>query len=135
MAVSYDSFSDEITIKIGHGKGTHLVPVKQPTRFCRQFGIKFKINTVVNRHNFEENTNQQIQDIAPFRWKVFQVLMVEEENHSEAMLCDVFLISDKEFKLFCDAHRHYECFVPESKDVMRSSYLLLDEYKRFLNKG
>ena len=137
MAVSCDSFHEETNVKIGRGKGTHLDHVRRLSRMCKTHGIKFKINTVVCRHNFKENMNRHIQEIAPFRWKVFQVLMIEGENHSEDTLRDVrsFLITDEEFKLFCDAHRHNECFVPEPNDVMRSSYLLLDEYMRFLNKG
>lgn len=137
IAVSCDSFDEETNVKIGRGKGTHLDDVRKLSERCKARGIKLKINTVVNRHNFKEDMNQQIEAIAPFRWKVFQVLMVEGENHSEETLRDVrsFLITDDEFKLFCDAHRDHECFVPESNDVMRSSYLLLDEYMRFLNKG
>lgn len=137
MAVSCDSFNEETNVKIGRGKGRHLDQVRGLSRMCKEHGIKLKINTVVNRHNFREDMNQPIREIAPFRWKVFQVLMVEGENHSEHTLRDVrsFLITDDEFRVFCDAHRHHECFVPEANDVMRSSYLLLDEYMRFLNKG
>lgn len=137
MAVSCDSFHEETNIKIGRGEGTHLEMVRRLSRMCKKHGIKLKINTVVNRHNFKEDMNQQIQEIAPFRWKVFQVLLIEGENHSEETLRDVrsFLITDEEFNIFCDAHKHNEFFVPEPNDVMRSSYLLLDEYMRFMNKG
>lgn len=96
-----------------------------------------KINTVVNRYNFHEDMNAAIEEIQPFRWKCFQVLIVPEENGSEHTLRDArrFLINNDEWHLFCDMHKHQECFVPESNDVMASSYLLLDEYLRFLNKG
>ena len=96
-----------------------------------------KINTVVNRYNFHEDMNAAIEEIQPFRWKCFQVLIVPEENGSEHTLRDArrFLISDDEWRLFNEKHRHQECFVPEGNDVMASSYLLLDEYLRFLNKG
>ena len=36
---------------------------------------------------------------------------------------------------FCEGHKHHTCFVPESNDVMASSYLLLDQYLCFLNEG
>ena len=137
MAVSCDSFDEATNVRIGRGRGAHLDQVGKLSRLCKQHGIKFKINTVVNRYNFREDMNGPIKAIDPFRWKVFQVLLVEGENHSEDTLRDVrrFLISDEEFKLFCDAHRHHAFFVPESNRVMRSSYLLLDEHMRFLNKG
>ena len=80
--------------------------------------------------------NAQIQALAPFRWKCFQVLVIKDENDSSDTLRDArrFTISNEEFKEFCDRHRHNGCFVEEGNDVMRSSYLLLDEYMRFLNK-
>ena len=96
-----------------------------------------KINTVVNRYNFHEDMNAAIEKIQPFRWKCFQVLIVPEENGSEHTLRDArrFLISDDEWRLFNDRHKHQQRFCPEGNDVMASFYLLLDEYLRFLNKG
>ncbi|KAI4214002.1 MAG: hypothetical protein LQ351_003406 [Letrouitia transgressa] len=137
MAVSCDSFDEETNVKIGRGTGNHLKTVMELSQMCKERGIKLKINTVVNQYNFREDMNKAIERIDPFRWKVFQVLIVEEENGSEHTLRDArrFRISDEEWKFFCDRHRRQECFVPEGNDVMASSYLLLDEYLRFLNKG
>jgi radical S-adenosyl methionine domain-containing protein 2 len=48
LAISCDSFDPETNIKIGRGRGRENV--EQLTRvagWCRHFGIKFKINTVV----------------------------------------------------------------------------------------
>ena len=60
-----------------------------------------------------------------------------EKNGSEKTLRNAreLLISDEEWRVFCDRHRGNGFFVPERNDVMASSYLLLDEYIRFLNKG
>jgi hypothetical protein len=39
-------------------------------------------------------------------------------------------------KGYCERHRHLgDRFIPESNAVMAKSYLLLDEYMRFLDKG
>lgn len=46
-----------------------------------------------------------------------------------------FVITDEQFKNFCDKHEHLKCFVPESNELMASSYLILDEYLCFLDKG
>lgn len=137
MAISCDSFDEATNIKIGRGAGNHLKTVTNLSRMCKEHGIKLKINTVVNRYNFEEDMNANIEKIQPFRWKCFQVLVVPEENGSERTLRDAspFVIEDHEFDLFCDKHKRRESFVPESNKVMASSYLLLDEYLRFLNKG
>ena len=137
MAVSCDSFDEATNIKIGRGTGNHLKKFQQLCRMCKDSGIMFKVNTVVNRYNFQEDMNVAIQEIRPVRWKCFQVLIVPEENGSKGSLRDAtqFTISDEEWRFFCDRHRHQKCFVPEGNDVMASSYLLLDEYLRFLNKG
>lgn len=137
MAVSCDSFDDETNIKIGRGTGNHLKTFMDLCEICKEHGVMLKVNTVVNRYNFQEDMNAAIERIQPFRWKVFQVLIVPEENGSEHTLRDArrFLITDEEWRLFCDKHQHQKCFVPEGNDVMASSYLLLDENLCFLNKG
>jgi len=137
MAVSCDSFNDTTNIKIGRGTGNHLKTFMDLCEMCREHGVMFKVNTVVNRYNFQEDMNAAIEKIKPFRWKCFQVLIVPEENGSERTLRDArrFVISDDEWHLFCGKHKHQECFIPEGNDVMASSYLLLDENLCFLNKG
>ncbi|KAA6408559.1 MAG: radical s-adenosyl methionine domain-containing 2 [Lasallia pustulata] len=137
IAVSCDSFNEETNISIGRGQGAHLKSVTKLSQLCRSHGIKFKVNTVVNRYNLHEDMHAPIRAIAPFRWKCFQVLIVEGENDSATTKTNAhrFTITPGEFEAFCDAHSDLECLVPEPNDVMRSSYLLLDEYMRFLNKG
>ncbi|KAN0070920.1 hypothetical protein V8E54_011085 [Elaphomyces granulatus] len=137
LAVSCDSFHEEVNVRIGRGNGAHLPNVLRLSRLCREHGIKFKLNTVVNKYNYQEDMNQQIAEIQPFRWKCFQVLIIEGENDSEATLrnANTFTITDAEYESFCIRHSHHPCFVPESNNVMKSSYLILDEYMRFLNKG
>jgi radical S-adenosyl methionine domain-containing protein 2 len=85
-----------------------------------------------------------IQELQPFRWKVFQVLFVEDENDASTSETAVdqrkrdaraLLISDEQFEIFCGKHRQLEAFVPEPNDLMASSYLILDEFLCFLDKG
>ncbi|KAL2057376.1 hypothetical protein ABVK25_002429 [Lepraria finkii] len=137
MAVSCDSFDDTTNVKIGRGTGNHVKTFMDLCEMCKEHGVMFKVNTVVNRYNFQEDMNAAIDKIKPFRWKCFQVLIVPEENGSENTLRDArrFVINDEEWRLFCDKHKRQECFVPEGNDVMASSYLLLDENLCFLNKG
>ncbi len=137
MAVSCDSFIEATNVKIGRGTGHHLEKFRNLSQLCKDHGIKFKINTVVCKYNWDEDMNAAIASLAPTRWKCFQVLIVPEENGSDQTLRDArdFVITDEQFKHFCDGHKHHECFVPEGNDVMASSYLLLDEFLCFLNKG
>ncbi|KAH8803478.1 hypothetical protein F5884DRAFT_861799 [Xylogone sp. PMI_703] len=138
LAISCDSFDPETNIKIGRGKnGENIEQLIKVAGWCRQFGIKFKINTVVCSLNWNEDMIQSITQLQPFRWKVFQCLIVTGENDNEQRKRDarLFLVSDEQWKTFCNRHKHLKCFVPESNEMMKSSYLILDEYMRFLDKG
>ena len=137
MAVSCDSFNEEINKAIGRGTGTHLTVVRHLANQCHKRGIKFKLNTVVNRHNVGEDMSSQITSLNPSRWKCFQVLSVTGENDSEKTLRNVnpMLISDEEFRGFCDRHKSVKVLVPENNSTMKSSYLLLDEKMCFLNQN
>jgi len=136
LAVSCDSFNRETNSMIGRKSGNPLSRLRNIAKWCREFNIKFKLNTVVNRYNVDEDMNEQISELNPFRWKCFQVLVDESENNHAEALRDVtpFLITDEEFASFIQRHRKQLCLVEEPNDVMRSSYLILDEYMRFLSK-
>lgn len=95
-------------------------------------------------YNWRGDMAETVRQLDPFRWEAFQVLLVKGEN--DAVERDVILstrkrnarkllISDNQFEAFCDKHRHLECFVPEPNSLMASSYLIVDEYLCFLDKG
>ncbi|KAF9465315.1 radical SAM enzyme [Collybia nuda] len=138
MGVSCDSFDDETNLKIGRsdkGKGIHKNKVFEVAEWCRDRGIMFKMNTVVNKYNWEEDMNDSVAEINPFRWKVFQVLLLEGENLGPGAIRDAtdLVISKDEFQAFLTRHESQKCLVPEDNDAMENSYLLLDEEMRFLN--
>ena len=66
-----------------------------------------------------------------------QVLIVNGENDSDTTLRDArrFQITDEEFQQFCDKHENCTGFVAEPNNIKKDSYLILDEYMRFLDKG
>lgn len=137
LAVSSDSFDEATNIEIGRGSGNQVPTLYKIGVWCQQYGIQFKINTVVNKLNHMEDMNQHIRALAPFRWKCFQVLIVDGENDSSETLRDArrFTITDHEFDLFCQRHQDQPCFVPEPNRLMAKSYLILDEYMRFLDRN
>ncbi|KAF5658610.1 radical s-adenosyl methionine domain-containing protein [Fusarium circinatum] len=138
LAISCDSFNPETNKKIGRGDdGGNVIRLFRIAEWCREYGIKFKLNTVVNIHNWNEDMSAEIDELAPFRWKVFQCLLVAGENEDATRLRDArtFLVTDEQWKTFCDRHKHLPCYVPEDTNAMASSYLLLDEYMCFLDKG
>lgn len=131
LAVSCDSFNEATNIKIGRGNGDNVKQLFKIRDWCERFGIKFKLNTVVCRYNFEENMAERVEELRPFRWKCFQVLKVEGENDSNETLRNVrkFEIEDEEFGTFSKRHAYLGCFVPESNAIMAESYLVLDEVR------
>lgn len=47
-----------------------MLLVRAFRRWCQDRNIMFKLNTVVNKYNWEEDMNDGIEEIGPFRWKV-----------------------------------------------------------------
>ncbi|KAI0395213.1 hypothetical protein F5Y17DRAFT_474677 [Xylariaceae sp. FL0594] len=142
LGVSCDSFDEATNMAIGRGTGENVAQLFRVRAWCRELGIKFKLNTVVCAHNWREDMADTVARLDPFRWKVFQVLYVEGENdavdsHLDQRKRDArkLLITDDQFEHFCSRHRHLGCFVPEPNSLMASSYLILDEYLCFLDKG
>lgn len=139
LAISCDSFIAATNEKIGRGQDgdAHIQQLFNVAAWCRKYGIKFKINTVVNAYNWDEDMASHIEKLAPFRWKVFQCLIVEGENDNATRVRDArrFLITDEQWRTFCDRHKHLECYVPEDNDTMAGSYLNVDEDMCFLDKG
>lgn len=136
IAVSCDSFIEETNIKLGRGTGRYFELLKTVSELCHRFGVKFKVNTAVNRHNFDEDMNESIKQLDPSCWQCFQVLVVEGQNDSITALRNPerFVITSEEFRKFCDVHSHNEFFVAQPTSLKRDSYLILDEYMRFLDK-
>lgn len=81
---------------------------------------------VVCSLNWEEDMSAMVEKLDPFRWKVFQVLVVAGENENGQRKRDAtkFVISDEQYEEFCRKHRHLKCFVPEPNSAMKSSYLV-----------
>ncbi|XP_005998977.1 S-adenosylmethionine-dependent nucleotide dehydratase RSAD2 [Latimeria chalumnae] len=137
LAISCDSFDEETNRLIGRGQGkkNHIESLNRVRNWCTDYKVAFKINTVINRFNAEDDMNEQITALNPVRWKVFQCLIIEGENAGEDALrqAEKFVIDDEDFQKFLDHHKHIKCLVPESNQKMRDSYLILDEYMRFLD--
>ncbi|XP_052601735.1 radical S-adenosyl methionine domain-containing protein 2 [Peromyscus californicus insignis] len=137
LAISCDSFNEDINVLIGRGQGkkNHVENLQKLRKWCRDYKVAFKINSVINRFNVDEDMNEHIKDLSPVRWKVFQCLLIEGENSGEDALREAerFLISNEEFEAFLERHKEVSCLVPESNQKMKDSYLILDEYMRFLN--
>ncbi|KAF7669685.1 hypothetical protein LDENG_00142690 [Lucifuga dentata] len=106
LAISCDSFDEETNrlIDRSQGRKSHLDNLYKIRSWCQQY-------------------------------KVFQCLLIDGENVGENALREAerFVISNQQFQEFLDRHSSIGCLVPESNEKMRNSYLILDEYMRFLD--
>lgn len=121
--------------------------IRNVTLISKDLKILFKINTVVTSLNKNEDMSKFINEINPMRWKVFQVLDVEGENYNNTTKSgklkerDIksLLITKDEFDNYIKKNTegliNKDIIVPESNELMRSSYLLIDEYGRFLDSS
>lgn len=137
LAVSCDFFNKQINIEIEKKNENQIKKLFQVAEWCKKFEIKFKFNTIVCRLNYTEDMNGIIEQLRSFRWKCFQIFFVVEKNDFDKILRDVrkFQIKNDQYRKFCFRHQHQSCFVSEFNNFMTKSYLILDEYMRFLNKN
>ena len=136
-AVSIDTL-DPVKLK-GMGRITRNGPMSEADYLrvmdlLRQRGIRTKINTVVNRINYDEELAGFITRAEPERWKLLQVLPVIGQNDG---LVDTLLITSEEFARYVIRNRYVESrgivVVPESNDLMTGSYLMVDPAGRFFD--
>ena len=73
-----------------HAKGkNHLESMRRVRQLCKDYNVLFKINTVVNNHNVKDDMSDEIRELSPIRWKVFQCLSIYAENEGPGALKQV----------------------------------------------
>lgn len=140
VGLSIDASTDVIHAEIGRGmrgdlarqRSHHLALARDAWIRCKARGIRMKLNTVVCGPNIQDDMSTLVLELMPERWKIFQVLPVEGQNDGDV---DSLLIKKDEFENWLLRHKHVESrgiqFVPESNDLMRGSYAMLDALGRF----
>jgi radical S-adenosyl methionine domain-containing protein 2 len=87
---------------------------------------------VVCRANLEDDMSALVMELKPERWKIFEVLPVEGQNDGDV---DDMLLEENEFNSWVKRHKWVADegiqFVPESNELMRGSYAMLDALGRF----
>ena len=134
VALSLDSGDDGVNADIGRTKLgiPYVEKMLGLGEMLWSRGVGVKCNTVVNRHNIHEDMSAVIGQLAPRRWKLFQMLPVVGENKGNAADYEV---SREEFRAFVGRHRHLDDagvrIVPEDNAHMTGSYLMIDPKGRF----
>ena len=131
IGVSIDSDNNNRDIVIGRctrsKKTLDLDNLKHQLMVLRDSGTKIKINTVVCKYNKEGDLNNLISSIAPDKWKIFQVLPVNNID---------LIVSEIEFNNFINRHsEHCQIMTVEHNELMTNSYIMIDPLGRFFQNG
>ena len=144
IGLSIDASNDEIHTVIGRGmrgdlaraRSHHLELAKDAWKRCKSRGIRMKLNTVVCKPNLDDDMTKLVLELMPERWKIFEVLPVEGQNDGDV---EELLLDNGEFQSWVDRHSFVEDygiqFVPESNELMRGSYAMLDALGRFYSNA
>uniref|UniRef100_A0A8C7VVE4 Radical S-adenosyl methionine domain containing 2 n=1 Tax=Oncorhynchus mykiss TaxID=8022 RepID=A0A8C7VVE4_ONCMY len=119
LAISCDSFDKDTNQTFGRAQGrkSHLDNLFKVCEWCQKYKVAFKINSVINTFNVDEDMRENITELNPVRWKVFQCLLIDGENSLRE--AERFLISDQHFQVFLERHSSISCLVPEANQKGR----------------
>ena len=101
IGISIDSLSNESNLKTGRAisgsRALCLDDYKSIVTKVKEHGYGIKINTVVNRRNFEEDMTDFINYAQPKRWKILQALPISGQNDSKI---DDMVVNELQFQSF-----------------------------------
>ena len=137
IAISVDSLQIDTNKAIGRAiSGNKVLQAEYYFELAykiKQYGYGFKVNTVVNRLNFNENMSDFIRYSRPNRWKVFQVLPIVGQN--KVHINDL-KITYEQFQYFLNRHSSLHDItklVAETNQQMQGSYVMVDPAGRFFD--
>lgn len=129
LGISLDSTNPETNKAIGriskNGQMLNVDRLAQDIHAARQDfpSLRFKINTVVNRLNYQEYFGNIINRFSPDKWKVLRVLPILDQRLS---------INNEQFEGFIARHNAYSnVLTPEDNRDMTESYLMIDPHGQF----
>ena len=138
VGISIDSLDEHFNLFSGRAyAGKRPISREEYFNLCtmvKNRGIGLKVNTVVNAVNKLEDMSSFINEVKPLRWKIFQMLPIEGQNHVYA---DEFAVNDVDYRAFVERHVNL-CLpeleiIPESNEIMTGSYLMIDPSGRFFD--
>ena len=146
LGLSVDASNDEIHAIMGRanarefkeGVSGHLQRALKIARIANGLGYGIKLNTVVTSANYSDDMTEIVKQINPTRWKIFQVLKIEDENDGRV---EALLISESRFDQYIERHLQSLAstsiqVVPENNDAMLGTYAMIDALGRvYTNKN
>ncbi len=138
IGISIDSLSPITNKKIGRKVYGNKIPDKKTyldsIDLIREYDVKLKINTVVNQLNKNETFHEIIKRGLPEKWKIFQVLIIKNENMNALS----YSVNRNEFNSFLLRHSDLSSVTdmyPEYCDDMIGSYLIIDPSGRLVDNS
>lgn len=124
VGISFDSQNYDVRYQIGRvdRKGNSLssddLKLALEKLSSTQRDLKIKINTVVNKLNWQEDFSSLISELKPYKWKALHVMPYGKGD---------LLISSEQFNHFVSKHSSAGLPIfPESNFAMTESYLMID---------
>ena len=137
IGISCDSLSNDTNTMIGRGFGNHVEITQRAIQRINilnkkeNINIKTKINTVLLKHNYNENWNDFIINNNIDRWKVLKILKIKGENDH---VYDELSITDNQFDIFLNNHKELiskKILIKENNDDMEESYMMISPDGKF----
>lgn len=130
LGISLDSSHEGVNLMIGRadkrtGKAMGIDAIETLFSSAREFNpaLQLKVNTVVNKLNWQEDMTDVILRLAPGKWKVLQMLPIQNSNLE---------ITDLQFQEFVNRHGSLsEIMSVEDNSSMTESYIMIDPFGRF----
>ncbi len=137
VVLSIDSIKPTINMATGRSQIHTIIPDEEfyfeKIELIKKFGMRLKINTVVNRKNYRDNFMKDfIRKVQPERWKIFQALRVEGQNDKNF---DEVKISIQQFIHYLEINEvnKFPCSVIERDIDMQGTYIMVDPAGRFFD--
>jgi radical S-adenosyl methionine domain-containing protein 2 len=126
------STNERLGRKVQDRKTPELETYLDSINLIREYDIKLKINTVISQLNNNESFHNLIKKARPSKWKIFQVIIIDNENPDAKKLA----ISKREFEEFLNQHKDLQKITeiyPEYSEDMKGSYLMIDPSGRIVD--
>ncbi|CAD5257367.1 MULTISPECIES: viperin family antiviral radical SAM protein [unclassified Imperialibacter] len=138
LGLSVDSINEHLNVRSGRALNKNQQALTEESYFglaekARLEGIPVKLNTVVSNYNWQDDLSHFVREVAPVRWKIFQVLPILGQNDRYK---EEYLITDSMFSKYIERHKAALPNVPiiaEENDLMMGSYLMISPDGRFFD--
>lgn len=126
IGISIDSFDDNVNIQIGRCRNKKVLSfekLKTIANHIHKNNIKFKINTVVSKINYDKDFNKYYLELSPDRVKFLEIHIVKNKNENAKK----FSITKNKFSKFCKKHKNAsKDIVKEKNGDMENSYIMIN---------